>query len=109
MSSGEIVSFDMQLNVAEFNAELRKSLALLSHTFHLVERMGLPENAQQAIDMIQQITRAVNSLRLAYNALQTARMAAGDPIAWGLFAVQVGTAIYNAADIIDNLSRQGRL
>ena len=107
--SSQTVSFDMQLNVREFNSELRKCQTLISHTLHLVERMGLPEDAQKAINMIQQVNRAVNALRLAYNALQTARMAAGDPIAWGLFVVQVGTAIYDAVDTIDTLSRQGEL
>ena len=51
--SSETVSFDMQLNVTEFNSELRKTQTLISHALHLVERMGLPENVQDAIRAVR--------------------------------------------------------
>lgn len=42
----------------------------------------------------------VNQLRLAYAALQAARMAAGDPLAWGMAAVAVGGFAVSAGDLL---------
>jgi len=92
-----IVSFSLEVNVEKAYENVRRLETLLYRTLGLVRRMGLPDAMEDQIRDLQRLLAAVNSLRLAYIALQAARMAAGDPIAWGMAAVS-GASIAMTAD-----------
>jgi precorrin-3B methylase len=93
------VSFSLEINVEPAAVELRRILTFYYRYLDLLRKLGLPEEASEQIRKLQEIMAAVNSLRLAYGALQAARMAAGDPIAWGMAAMQAGIAIDSLYDL----------
>jgi len=80
----------------EFREELTLDIAqilqferALNRSLYIVKRLsGGDENLRRTIDSTQRLVAIVNSLRLAYKALQVARMAAGDPIAWATAAIR---------------------
>jgi len=84
------ISFDLTVNVEEARREVARLQTVLSRSLALSQRMGLPDRASEMIAQIQRIERAVLSLRAAYLALQAARMAAGDPLAWATAGLAVG-------------------
>jgi len=65
-----------------------------------VKRLTGNEDLERATAVIQRHIMVVNQLRLAYAALQAARMAAGDPLAWGMAAVAVGGFAVSAGDLL---------
>lgn len=83
-----IVNLELNVNAALDNA--RRIETLMYHCLSLANRLGLPENIRNAITMVERWTMAVRLATTASALLQAARMAAGDPLAWG-FAI-VGTA-----------------
>jgi len=85
MSSDETVSFSLEVNVEKAYTELRKVQTVLYRSLALADRLGISNTAD-----IRRMIALLNQLRLAYLAVQAARMAAGDPIAWALAAVSVG-------------------
>jgi hypothetical protein len=93
----ETVSFSLELNVEKAYEGVRKLQTILYRSLELARRLG-DENLDGLIRKLQQLLILINNLRLAYRALQLARMAAGDPIAWALagltlmeVALDVGT------------------
>jgi len=88
----EDVSFSLEVNVEKAYENIRRLQTVLYRTLGLLRRMGLSEELDAQIMQIQSLIAVVNSLRLAYIALQAARMAAGDPIAWGMAGVSVASA-----------------
>jgi len=84
MSRDETVSFSLEVNVGAANAELRKMQTILYRSLSLADRLGLANTAD-----IRQRIALLNQLRLAYKAVQAARMAAGDPLAWALALLSV--------------------
>lgn len=83
MATRQQVTFDMDLNLTLVNAQLQETEQILNRTLILVRRLsGGDENIQRTIQILQNLLLVVNALRVAYRALQAARLAAGDPIAW---------------------------
>lgn len=98
------VSFDLTVDVEQAYRETLRLQRVIMGTMAQMQRMGLPENVTQAMDFIQSLIRAVNALRMAYYALQIARMAAGDPLAWAQFGI---TAVATAGTLYAEADRRG--
>lgn len=98
MSVGDqTVSFSLEVNVGPAYEDIRRLQTALSRTISLATRMFGTENIPKGIKLMQRAIVISNQLRLAYAALQAARMAAGDPLAWalaGISAVEVGVSLY---------------
>ena len=103
MSEVNTVTFDLELNVDKVEAEIRRVQGILQGYLGLLHRLGLPEEADAIITRLQSLMQAINSLRRALIALQTLRMAMGDPLAWAQFGLMAGTF---AMDISDQMARR---
>jgi len=88
----ETVSFSLEVNVEHTETQIRRLETVLYRTLGLINRLGLSEKLSQQIAEIQRQIALLNKLRLAYLAVQTARMAAGDPIAWAMAGLAVAEA-----------------
>lgn len=94
MSEDHLVSFSLELNVEEAEKDLRRVQTIVSRTLSLLDRAGLTNTVA-----IQQKIALLNQLRLAYLAVQAARLAAGDPLAWGMAAISVGEVAVGMFDL----------
>lgn len=97
MSEDTIVSFSLEVNVEKAYEEVRRLQTVLSRTLGLAARLTGDENLERGIRTMQRAIAIANQLRLALAALQAARMAAGDPLAWAMFGVSVGTVFVDFA------------
>jgi hypothetical protein len=89
----ESVSFSLEVNVTKAYEDIRRLQTVFYRTLGLVRRLSGDENLNRTIDIMQRAIATANRLRLAMAALQAARMAAGDPIAWataGISFAEVG-------------------
>ena len=100
----EGVSFSLEVNVEPAHTQIRKLQMVLFRTLGLMRRMGLPPQLDRAIAGLQRFIAMVNQARLALAAFQTARMAAGDPLAWATFGLAAGTT---AASVFDMYTIEG--
>lgn len=94
------VSFSLELNVAEAERNLRRLQTVLFRSLSLASRLTGDENLRRGIQTVQEMIVMANRLRLALLALQAARMAAGDPLAWamaGLAVAEFGVAVGGAS------------
>lgn len=80
---------ELSHSVDEAAHSINKYTALISGAARLARMMGLPENVEAQIRTIQRLIQIVNGLRAAYLALQAARMAGGDPLAWAAAIISV--------------------
>jgi len=83
------VSFSLEINVEHAYEEVRKLQTIFYRSLGLARRLTGSENLQQSIAVIQRAIAITNKLRLALRALQLARMATGDPLAWILATISV--------------------
>jgi hypothetical protein len=90
MSEDQTVSFSLEVNVEPAYENIRKLETVLYRSLRLAARLTGNENLQEAMEVMQEAIATANKLRLAYAALQAARMAAGDPLAWALAGVAIG-------------------
>lgn len=90
--SEEDVTFNLELNVERCMSSLRQVEGLAFRTLGYMQRLGLPENVNQAIRVIQQITMAV---RLLHSAIIAMELATGPIGYWraGLALVGTGFAV----------------
>lgn len=97
--SEETVSFSLELNVGQAVDRARELQTAISHALNLTVKLTGDENLKKAVAGIQRYLAWLNRLRLAYRAVQLARMAAGDPLAWalaGISVVETGVSFYEA-------------
>jgi len=87
----EGVSFSLEVNVEKAYTEVRRLQTALYRSLDLAARLTGDENLERGIRTMQRAIAIANQLRLALIALQAARMAAGDPLAWIQAGVAVGT------------------
>jgi len=92
MSHDETVSFSLEVNIGKAEDDIRRLQTVLSRTLGLASRLTGDENLQRGIAAIQRYIAWLNQLRLAYRAVQLARMSAGDPLAWALAGVAMAEA-----------------
>jgi hypothetical protein len=76
--SEESVTFNLELNVEPALQSLRQVEGLTFRTLGYMQRLGLPENMNQAIQLVQRLTMVI---RLAHSAIIALEMASG-PIGW---------------------------
>ena len=101
MSYDEGVSFSLEVNVGPAYEEIRRLETIFYRTLGMVRRFSGNEDLNKCIDNMRKAIAIANQLRLALAALQAARMAAGDPIAWamaGLSAAEVGVSVYEVTN-----------
>jgi len=85
--------------VQDAYVEMRKLQTVIYRSLSLARRLG-GENLKELITIAQRAIIIINRLRLALRALQLARMATGDPVAWALagisaaeVAVEIGSEV----------------
>ena len=102
MSSRDIddVSFSLEINVGPLEDELRRAQTVLFRTLSLASRLTGSESLKEGIAEIQHTIILLNQLRLAYRAVQLARMAAGDPVAWALAGLSVAEVIVSTYEVV---------
>lgn len=88
--SAEEVSFTITVDTTDTLRDIELLRTFLLRSLSLMRRLGLPEDIQRGITVIQRFILAVNQARLAALALQ----AASGPVGWGIAAVGIaGTAL----------------
>lgn len=89
MSMDEQVSFSLEVNVKDAYTQVRELQTIFYRTLGLASRLTGDENLKQGIATMQRAIAIANQLRLAMKALQLARMASGDPLAWAMAGISV--------------------
>ena len=77
--------------------EVRRLETVLYRTLGVLRRLTGSEEISYVIAKMQRAIMIANQLRLAILALQAARMAAGDPVAWALAGVSIAEVGLNVA------------
>ena len=96
----EDVSFSLEVNIEKAHEDLRKVQMLLYRTLGLMRRFTGSEAIDEGIMRMQQAIAWANRLRLTLLALQAARMAAGDPLAWATFGLSAGEMVMSTGDLL---------
>lgn len=99
MSIDETVSFSLEINVGPAYEEIRRLETVFSRSLGLASRLTGSEDLRQSIAVMQRAIAIANQLRLALAALQAARMAAGDPLAWAMAGVAVAGAAVSVYEV----------
>ena len=97
------VSFSLEINVEPTYENVRRLQTVLSRSLGLAARLTGDENLKRGIQTMQKAIVTANQLRLALAALQAARMAAGDPLAWAMAAVGVVSTIVTVSELAEDL------
>lgn len=84
-----LVSFSLEVNIDHAEKEVRRLETVLYRTLSIVQKLVGSEDLTELIRVSQKAIVYTNRLRLALLALQAARMAAGDPLAWALGGIAV--------------------
>jgi len=106
MSIEETATFNLEINVEQALSNLRQIEGLLFRTLGYVQRLGLPENMNQAIRVIQRVTMAI---RLVHSAIIAMELASG-PIGWwrvGLALAGVGFTVAGIASDVGYDAQRG--
>lgn len=102
-SNPETISFSLELNVADTQASLRKFQTVLYRTIGIIQRMGLDPDAEAFMQKVQELIAWTNRLRLALVALNTLRMASGDPFAWAMMGITAWEFGYETGELIQRM------
>lgn len=95
----EVVSFSFEINVKEAYRDIRRIQTILYRTISILRRMGLPEDVEKAITLIQRLITLLNQLRLTMIALESAT----GPIGWGLALTSLASTAYASATVVDEV------
>lgn len=74
----------------------------ISDILRLSRQMGLPPEIDQQVVAIQRLITLLNATIAAYRAVQIARMAAGDPVAWIQAGIEVAGVGMSVATMIES-------
>ena len=96
----ETVSFSLEVNVQAAYEEVRRLQTVFTRTLGLASRLTGDENLKEGIATMQRAIAIANQLRLALAALQAARLAAGDPLAWALAGLSVAEVIVSTYEVV---------
>lgn len=105
MIRDEGVSFSLEVNVEKAYEEVRRLQTVLYRSLGLAARLTGDENLIRGIRTMQRAIAIANQLRLALLALQAARMAAGDPLAWAMFGISVTTFALGVGDTMMEMNQ----
>jgi division protein CdvB (Snf7/Vps24/ESCRT-III family) len=97
--SSEVAGTTTRSEVALSIATLNEYIHTLNSAIRLAKRCGLPDDFAKYATEIQQIIRLINQLKIAYQLLTAAEVAAGNPLAIAQLGITVGSAIVTATDI----------
>jgi len=103
VSIDETVSFSLEVNVEKAYEDVRRLQTVLSRSLSFVTRLSGDENLDRFAAKCQEAIAVANKLRLALAALQAARMAAGDPIAWVMTGIAGAEALISGAEFAVDL------
>ena len=107
MSERIEVEYALTVNVEDASTQLRQLERILFRSLALLRRMGLPEDVEAGIMRLQRLITIVRSAQIALIALQAARMAAGDPLAWIQAGLGVATTVASASDLVMDMGYRG--
>lgn len=96
MSESQTIEYNFLLNVDIAMSDVRKLEMALIRCLNIAQRFTGDENLKKGIATIQRSIMTLRSLQAAYHAVQIARMAAGDPLAWfsaGATVLSVGFTV----------------
>ena len=99
MSEEHLVTFNLELNVEQAYAEIRKLQTLLYRTMGFMRRLGLPENVDEAIRKIQRVIMTLRILQTAIRSLEFA-LAGGGPISLALAFLGIASGTMSIVDMI---------
>jgi len=90
-------NFNVKLNfdMREATADLVKYSVALYGVLGILNRLGLPEEAQDCIRVLQKMIATINMLRASMIALQIA----SGPLGWALAGVSVAGSVLTLADV----------
>jgi hypothetical protein len=97
--SEEEVTFNLEINVEPALNSIRQVEGLTFRTLGYMQRLGLPENFNQAIGVVQDFTMVV---RLAHSAIIALQLASG-PIGWWRAGLAIVGAGFAAASTVASL------
>lgn len=95
------VSFSLEVNVEGAYEDVRKLQTILFRSLGLVRRLSGSEDLNRLISTMQRTIAIASRLRLALRALQLARMATGDPLAWALAVISVAEVGIDIGTMMD--------
>jgi hypothetical protein len=99
MSQSQTIEYTLSVNTEITSNDIRKLEMAIIRCLNIAQRLTGDENLQKGIQVIQKTIMTLRTLQMAYNALQIARMSAGDPIAWltaGTMVASAGATIYDS-------------
>jgi len=99
MSQAQTIEYTLSVNSEVSSNDIRKLEMSIIRCLNLAQRLTGDENLKNSLQVIQKAIMTLRTLQMAYHALQVARMAAGDPIAWltaGTMVASAGATIYDA-------------
>lgn len=100
MSTSQTIEYSLVVNADVSYSDIRKLETAIVRTLNLAQRLTGNENLQEGLQTIQKAIMMLRTLQMAYQAVQIARMAAGDPIAWFSAAATVGATALTIYDSI---------
>ena len=103
MSEDHTVSFSLEVNVEKAYEDVRRLQTALSRSLSFVRRLSGSESLDEMISKCQRAIAIANQLRLALAALQAARLASGDPIAWIMTGIAGAEALISGAEFAVDL------
>jgi len=96
--SDETITFNLELNAAQLQTEVRKLELLLFRSLDLLSRLGLPEEIDAAITKIQRLVMTIRLLHSAIIAIQ----AASGPIGWALAGIGIAVSVLSTGELISD-------
>lgn len=99
--SEESVTFNLELNVEQAYANVRRLETLIYRSLALAGRLGLPENIDAAIAKVQRMAMMIRLLHTSIIALE----AASGPIGWALAGVGLAGFAISTGDLIYDVTR----
>jgi hypothetical protein len=100
--STEEVTFNLELNVEGALGKLRQIEGLTFRTLGYMQRLGLPENVNQAIGQLQQLAMTVRVLHTAIIAFELAT----GPIGWWRAGLAIVGAAFSVGGLVSSMSTE---
>jgi hypothetical protein len=92
MSQSQTIEYNLSINADMTFSDIRKLEISLVRCLNLAQRFTGDENLKNGLQTMQKAIMTLRTLQTAYRAVQIARMAAGDPLAWFSAATMVASA-----------------
>jgi hypothetical protein len=96
MSHDVEISYLLTLETEQMGSKLRQLETLGFRTLHMLEKLGLPPDAAEAVNEAQRLISTLRMLQLTMNQVE---IAAG-PIGWLIAGVSVASTALSVGDLI---------